>query len=83
VPQESGGPPRPSDEELLELLRRTSLKGFHNPDTKGRPSNDVLKTIALHPGQISVTDPVIAHVTHCSPCFAAIENFRARNKKAG
>lgn len=68
---------------MLELLRRTSLKGFPNPDRKGCPSDEVLKTIALHPGEISLTDPVIAHVTHCSPCFAEIESLRARNKKAG
>ena len=83
MPQKSGEPPRPSDEELLELLRRTSLNGFPNPDRKGCPSADVLKTLALHTGQVSINDPVIHHVTHCSPCFAEIQRLRARNKKTG
>lgn len=83
MPRKSGEPPRPSDEELLELLRHTSRKGFPNPDRKDCPSEEVLRTLALHPGQVSVKDPVIHHATHCSPCFAEMERLRARNKKAG
>ena len=80
MPQKFGETPRLSDEELLALLRQTSLSGFPNPDRKGCPSADVLETLALHPGQISVTDQVIAHVTHCSPCFAEIRTLRTRGK---
>jgi len=83
VAQKSAKPPRPSDDELLELLRRTSLRGFPNPDRKGCPSADVLRTLALQLDQVAVGDPAIHHVTHCSPCFAEIQSLRARNKKAG
>jgi hypothetical protein len=83
VPQKSEESPRFSDDELFDLLRRTSLNGFPNPDRKGCPSADVLETLALHPGQISVTDPVIAHVTHCSPCFSEVQRLRARSEKIG
>jgi hypothetical protein len=83
VPQKSGENPRLSDDEVIELLRRTSLDGFPNPNRKGCPSADVIEALALHPSQIAVTDPVIAHVTHCSPCFAEIQRVRARSQKAG
>ena len=83
MPQKFGEIPRLSDEELLALLRQTSLSGFPNPDRKGCPSADVLETLALHPGQISVTDPVITHVTHCSPCFGEVQSFPSRHKKVG
>ena len=81
--QKSAKRPRPSDEELLEVLRRTSLRGFPNPDRKGCPSADVLRTLALHLDRVAVGEPAIHHVTQCSPCFAEIQSLRARNKKAG
>lgn len=67
--------PRPN-EELLRLLRQTSLKGFPNPERKGCPNAEVLKTLALDPEQIPATDPVIEHVTQCSPCFREMTRHR-------
>ena len=74
--------PRPN-EELLRLLRQTSLTGFPNPDRKGCPDGEVLRTLALYPEQIRTADPVIEHVTQCSPCFEEMTRHRemARAKK--
>ncbi len=80
---EAGVAPEPSDEAVLEILRESCRRGYPNPDRKGCPSKDVLAILALHPGQIPVTDPVTDHVTHCSPCFNEIENFRAASKEIG
>ena len=76
--------PRPN-EELLRILRQTSLKGFPNPERKGCPETEVLKTLALDPEKISATDPLIKHVTQCSPCFAEMTRHReiARAKTKG
>ena len=71
----SSNVPRPN-EDLLRILRQTSLKGFPNPERKGCPGTEVLKNLALHPEQISATDPVIEHVTHCSPCFGEMTRHR-------
>jgi hypothetical protein len=67
--------PRPN-EELLRILRQTSLKGFPNPERKGCPDAEVLKTLALHPERISASDPIIEHVTQCSPCFEEMTRHR-------
>ncbi|MGA2435308.1 MAG: hypothetical protein ABSG25_08485 [Bryobacteraceae bacterium] len=79
----AGAAPVPSDEAVLEILRESCRRGYPNPERKGCPSKDVLAILALYPGQIPVTDPVTDHVTHCSPCFNEIENFRAASKKIG
>ena len=78
----SSNVPRPN-EDLLRILRQTSLKGFPNPERKGCPGTEVLKTLALHPEQISATDPMIEHVTQCSPCFEEMTRHRemARTEK--
>jgi hypothetical protein len=62
------------DDEQLEFFQKVFLKAHPNPERKGCPGAEALKTIArqTHPG----THPGEGHLGECSPCFADYLAFR-------
>jgi hypothetical protein len=73
------------DEErkLLDLLEKSALSDYPNPDRVGCPGAPFLRRLAYDRKSIPLGDRGLDHVTHCSPCFAEFAEFRnqARRRK--
>ena len=57
-----------------ELLNDFLLEAFPNPERKGCPTDETLKAFAedrLPPG-----NPVLSHVSSCSPCYREYQHYR-------
>lgn len=57
------------ERDLLDFTRSYLSEAFPNPERKGCPPDDLLKTLASEPKQGEKT--ISAHLTCCSPCFNA------------
>jgi hypothetical protein len=76
----------PEDEQFLKILSESSLHDYPNPERLGCPGKQFLSQLATDHSSISLNDPRLDHVLHCSPCFSefstirqnAISNQRAR-----
>ena len=57
------------EQDLLDFARSYLSEAFPNPERKGCPTDDALRTLARRPtqGNASISD----HLTSCSPCFNA------------
>lgn len=70
--------PLSPDEErrILELLERSSLTAYPNPDRIGCPGTDFLRRVAFDRHSVPIAHPGLDHLTQCSPCFAEFIEFR-------
>lgn len=69
------------ERELLELLAKSALNDYPNPERLGCPGGEFLERLAFHRSTIPLTDPRLDHVVHCSPCFRELTNLRATAKR--
>ncbi|MCU1329094.1 MAG: hypothetical protein JWN34_4464, partial [Bryobacterales bacterium] len=65
------------ERQLLDASEQAALRDFPNPDRVGCPGTEFLRTLAADRRSVSVRDPRLDHVTHCSPCFTEFARFRA------
>jgi hypothetical protein len=69
------------ERQLLSAFEQSALHDFPNPDRNGCPGADFLRTLATNRKSVSLRDPRLSHVTHCSPCFKEFAAFRAEAEK--
>ena len=62
------------DRAILRAYRSGILTQFPNPQRQNCPGRDTLRMIATK--RISMRDPVLDHVSQCSPCFAELTETR-------
>ena len=62
------------DRELHRALESVVRTQFPNPRRNDCPGIETLRTIAQK--RISMRDPAIDHVGHCSPCFSELTDIR-------
>jgi hypothetical protein len=68
------------ERELFQLLAKSALNDYPNPDRLGCPGRDFLHTLAFDRKSIPVSDARLDHVVHCSPCFRELTEFQAAAK---
>jgi hypothetical protein len=61
---------------MLELLEKSALADYPNPERIGCPGSDFLKTLATDRKSIPLSDPRLQHVARCSPCFGEFVKYR-------
>ncbi len=71
------------ERELLDLLAKSALNDYPNPERVGCPGREFLERLAFHRKSIPVSDFRLDHVVHCSPCFRELTEMRAAGKKKG
>jgi len=64
-----------ADRAFHKALETVVLTQFPNPERKDCPGIQNLRRIANK--TISMRDPIIDHVGHCSPCFKELQEIRA------
>jgi hypothetical protein len=71
-----------TDRALHRAFESVVLTQFPNPERNDCPGIGTLRQIAKK--RISMLDPAVDHVAHCSPCFAELGGIRrtARRNKA-
>jgi hypothetical protein len=74
---------RSSEEErrFLEILEQAALHDYPNPERKGCPGADFLRTLAFKRKSIPIGDPRLDHLGKCSPCFREFTDFRSEAKR--
>src|SRR5581483_9537071 len=60
----------------LELLEKSALTDYPNPDRIGCPGSAFLKTLATDRKSILISDSRLEHVARCSPCFGEFVKYR-------
>ena len=75
--------PGSSGEErhLLDLLAKSALNDYPNPQRVGCPGPEFLRTLAFNRKSIPLDDSRLDHVVHCSPCFAEFTSLRSAAKR--
>ena len=69
------------ERELLELLAKSALNDYPNPERIGCPGREFLQRLAFNRKSIPLSDARLDHVVHCSPCFQELTDMRAAAKK--
>ena len=64
------------EQEFLRLLRESALTEYPNPERYGCPDSEFLYRLATDRTSISLEDPRLDHVAHCSPCFRELSSFQ-------
>jgi len=64
----------------IQLVERSALNDFPNPDRVGCPGTDFLRTLAFDRQSIHIGDTRINHLGECSPCFQEFVEFRRKAK---
>jgi len=67
------------DRAFLKALETVVLTQFPNPERRNCPGTATLTAIAKK--AISMRDPAIEHVGHCSPCFKELHEIRTRMRQ--
>jgi hypothetical protein len=67
---------RRDERRILDVLGRSLLKDFPNPERIGCPGSDVLKKIASHEMPLSEAENWLDHLGSCSPCYADFKRFQ-------
>jgi len=65
---------------ILDVLGRSLLKEFPNPERTGCPGSDVLKKIASREMPLPQADKWLDHLGSCSPCYRDFLQFQAANR---
>jgi len=73
--------PDEDERRLLDMFEQSSLHDYPNPDRIGCPGQDFLRQLAFNRQSISVSDPRLDHITHCSPCYRDYVDFRAQARR--
>ena len=69
------------ERELLELLAKSALNDYPNPERIGCPGREFLERLAFNRKSIPLSDPRLDHIVHCSPCFRELSEIKAARKK--
>jgi len=69
------------ERELLELLAKSALNDYPNPERIGCPGREFLERLAFNRKSIPLRDPRLDHIVHCSPCFRELSDIKAAGKK--
>lgn len=65
------------ERRVLELLEGLVVIDYANPERMGCPGAQFLRMLAHSRRDISLRDPRLDHVVHCSPCFREYAALRA------
>lgn len=68
------------ERHLLDLLARSALNDYPNPERVGCPGQEFLQTLAFNRKSIPLNDPRLDHVVHCSPCFRELTELKSAAK---
>lgn len=60
--------------EIQCLLQQAVLRCYPNPERRGCPGGNVLRSVSKR--HLPIRDTYWEHVTHCSPCFQEFLDFR-------
>jgi hypothetical protein len=79
MPDES----RSEDEEreLLDLLAKSALNDYPNPQRTGCPGREFLERLAFSRESILLSNPRLDHIVHCSPCFRELSDIKTALQK--
>lgn len=69
------------ERELLDLLAKSALNDYPNPERIGCPGHEFLERLAFNRKTIPLSDPRLDHIVHCSPCFRELTDLRATAKR--
>lgn len=69
------------ERELLELLAKSALNDYPNPERIGCPGREFLERLAFDRKSIPLSDPHLDHIVHCSPCFRELSDIKAAGKR--
>jgi hypothetical protein len=69
------------ERDLLQLLAKSALNDYPNPERIGCPCRDFLRTLAFNRKSIPLNDSRLDHVVHCSPCFRELSEIKAAAKR--
>jgi hypothetical protein len=69
------------ERELFQLLAKSALNDYPNPERLGCPGQGFLRTLAFHRKSIPLNDSRLDHVVHCSPCFREVTDIKAAGKR--
>jgi len=69
------------ERELLELLAKSALNDYPNPERIGCPGREFLERLAFNRKSIPLSDPRLDHIVHCSSCFRELSDINAAGKK--
>lgn len=61
---------------MLELLEKSALNDYPNPERLGCPGSEFLRRLATDRKSIPLSDPRLLHVARCSPCFGEFVQYR-------
>ena len=71
-------------EQLQRRFQEEILNNYPNPERKGCPGSDVLRSLAERALTESIeNDPNWQHVTHCSECYREFLALRSNNEPEG
>ena len=70
---------RPTPAEVKHVLQQAVLNSYPNPDRRGCPGTDVLRTVAQL--WLPPEDERWEHISQCSPCYREFLNFRHAHLK--
>ncbi len=65
------------ERHFLDLLAKSALNDYPNPERVGCPGREFLRTLAFNRKSIPLTDSRLDHVVHCSPCFRELTEMKA------
>src|SRR4051812_9962975 len=65
------------ERHFLDLLAKSALNDYPNPERVGCPGREFLRTLAFNRKSIPLTDFRLDHVVHCSPCFRELTEMKA------
>jgi hypothetical protein len=68
------------ERHLLDLLARSALNDYPNPERVGCPGQEFLQALAFNRKSIPLNDPRLDHVVHCSPCFRELTELKSAAK---
>jgi hypothetical protein len=67
-----------SEENVLALGRKHFSEDFPNPERRGCPPTDQLKSLADNPRK--ATESTLNHISSCSPCYRDYSRFLRKRK---
>jgi hypothetical protein len=75
-----GETPEQKYERISRAVQESILRNYPNPERRGCPGDDVVRTVAAR-SEVN-PDTLWEHITHCSPCYAVFlrckQEFRKR-----
>jgi hypothetical protein len=74
-------PPSEDERRFLEVLEKSALENYPNPERKGCPGREFIEQLAINTSSVPMSDRRIEHVTHCSPCFKELLDIRRGRKR--